>query len=353
MSSEEVRAAIIGASGYTGGELLRLLLVHPRVRVTYVTSREWAGKPVTLVHPNLKGFTTLTFSQFSWDKVGEKADAVFLALPHKVSLEYVPKLLEMGLQVIDLSADFRLKDPEQYKYWYGYEHPYPDLLKRAVYGLPELHYDELKGAKLIASPGCNATATILAAAPLVSLGFLESYNLISDVKVGSSEGGMKPREGSHHPERENTIRPYEADGHRHAAEAEQELSLVAKRDVKVSLVPHAVSSIRGAFASVHGWLSTSVDEMELWKKAVEFYKGRKFIRIIRGGLHPLPDSKFVIGSNFADIGFAIESRLKRVTMFSAIDNLMKGASGQAVQAFNVSRGWPEDEGLKIPPLRPA
>ncbi len=353
MSSDKVRVAIVGASGYTGGELLRLLLIHPRVEVTYVTSREWAGKPVTLVHPNLRGFTTLTFSQFSWDKVGEKADAVFLALPHKVSLDYVPKLLEMGLQVIDLSADFRLKDPEQYKIWYGYEHPYPDLLKKSVYGLPELHYDELKGAKLIASPGCNATATILAGAPLVASGVLGNYYLISDVKVGSSEGGMKPREGSHHPERENTVRPYEADGHRHAAEAEQELSLVAKREVKVSLIPHAVSSIRGAFASVHGWLSSDVQEIDFWKRVVEFYKGKKFVRIIRGGIHHLPETKFVMGSNFADIGFAIEARVKRITVFSAIDNLMKGASGQAVQAFNVSRGWPEDEGLKIPPLRPA
>ena len=353
MSSERVRVAVVGGSGYTGGELLRLLLIHPRVEVTYVTSREWAGKPVTLVHPNLRGFTNLTFSQFSWDKIGDKADVVFLALPHKVSLDYVPKLLEMGLQVIDLSADFRLKDPEQYKIWYDYEHPYPDLLKKAVYGLPELHYEELKGAKLIASPGCNATATIIAAAPLVASGILAQDFLISDVKVGSSEGGMKPREGSHHPERENTVRAYEAEGHRHAAEAEQELSLIAKRQIRVSMVPHAVSSIRGAYASVHAWYNSDIEEVEFWKKVVEFYRGRRFIRIVRGGIHPYPDSKFIIGSNFADVGFAIEKRVKRITMFSAIDNLMKGASGQAVQAFNVSRGFPEDEGLKIPPLRPA
>ncbi|MFP3188087.1 MAG: N-acetyl-gamma-glutamyl-phosphate reductase [Sulfolobaceae archaeon] len=347
------RVAVIGGSGYTGGELLRLLAVHSKVEVTYVTSREYAGKPISLVHPNLRGFYSMNFSHFSWDRISDKADTVFLALPHKVSLEYVPKLLEIGLQVVDLSADFRLKDPEKYKLWYGYEHPYPDLLKKSVYGIPELHYEELRGAKLIASPGCNATATILAAAPLVSSGLLDIYKLVSDVKVSSSEGGAKPTEGSHHPERQNAIRPYDADGHRHAAEAEQELSILAKREVKVSLIPHAVSSVRGALASVHGWLSTSVPELEFWKKVVDFYKNRKFIRIIRGNIHPYPDTKYVIGSNYADVGFAIEERINRITMFSAIDNLMKGAAGQAVQSFNISQGFDETEGLKLPPLRPA
>ncbi|AEE93769.1 N-acetyl-gamma-glutamyl-phosphate reductase [Acidianus hospitalis W1] len=348
-----VKVAVIGGSGYTGGELLRILSMHSKVEITLVTSREYAGKPISLVHPNLKGILNMNFSQLSLDKIGDKADTVFLALPHRVSLNYVPKLLEMGLQVIDLSADFRLKDPEEYKKWYGIEHPYPDLLKKSVYGLPELHYGELKGAKLIASPGCNATATILALAPVVGNGISTDLRFISDVKVSSSEGGMKPKEGSHHPERENAIRPYEPEGHRHAAEAEQELSLLAKKPVKVSIVPHAVSSIRGALASAHVWLNDNYDDIEIWKKIAEFYHGRKFIRIIRGGFHPYPDPKYVIGSNFADIGFAQEKRIMRLTMFAAIDNLVKGAAGQAVQNFNISRGFNEDEGLRTPPLRPA
>jgi len=348
-----VKVAVIGGSGYTGGELLRILSMHSKVEITLVTSREYAGKPISLVHPNLKGVLNMNFSQLSLDKIGDKADTVFLALPHRVSLNYVPKLLEMGLQVIDLSADFRLKDPEEYKKWYGIEHPYPDLLKKSVYGLPELHYEELKGAKLIASPGCNATATILALAPVVGNGISTDLRFISDVKVSSSEGGMKPKEGSHHPERENAIRPYEPEGHRHAAEAEQELSLLAKKPVKVSIVPHAVSSIRGALASAHAWLNDNYDDIEIWKKIAEFYHGRKFIRIIRGGFHPYPDPKYVIGSNFADIGFAQEKRIMRLTMFAAIDNLVKGAAGQAVQNFNISRGFNEDEGLRAPPLRPA
>ncbi len=348
-----VKVAVIGGSGYTGGELLRILTMHNKVEITLITSREYAGKPISLVHPNLKGILNMNFSDLSLDKIGDKAEAVFLALPHRVSLNYVPKLLEMGLQVIDLSADFRLKDPEKYKEWYGIEHPYPDLLKKSVYGLPELHYEELKGAKLIASPGCNATATILALAPVVGNGISTELRFISDVKVSSSEGGMKPKEGSHHPERENAIRPYDPEGHRHAAEAEQELSLLAKTQVKVSIVPHAVSSIRGALASVHTWLNEDYDDIEIWKKIAEFYRGRRFIRIIRGGLHPYPDPKYVIGSNFADIGFAQEKRMMRLTMFAAIDNLVKGAAGQAVQNFNISRGFSEDEGLRTPPLRPA
>lgn len=348
-----IRAAVVGGSGYTGGELLRILVVHPQVEITTVTSREYAGKPVSLVHPNLKGFLNMNFSQFSLDKIGDKADVVFLGLPHGVSLNYVPKLLEMGLQVVDLSADFRLKNPELYKFWYGIEHPYPDLLDKAVYGLPELHEEELKGAKLIASPGCNATATILALAPVVHWNMASNLRFVSDVKVSSSEGGAKPSEGSHHPERQNAIRPYEAEGHRHAAEAEQELSRLGKREVKVSIVPHAISSVRGALASSHAWLDQTLDDLDIWKKIAEFYKGKRFIRIIRGGIHPYPDPKYVVGSNFADVGFANEKRVLRLTMFSAIDNLMKGAAGQAVQSFNISRGFKEDEGLRTPPLRPA
>jgi len=349
---DKVRVAVVGGSGYTGGELLRILSTHPKVEITMITSREYAGKPVSLVHPNLRGIISQNFTTFSLDKVSEKSDAVFLALPHGVSLNYVPKLFEIGLTIIDLSADFRLKNPELYKIWYGYEHPYPDLLDKAVYGLPELHYEELKNAKLVASPGCNATATILALAPVVAYNITDNKKFISDVKVSSSEGGAKPSEGSHHPERQNAIRPYDADGHRHSAEAEQELSRIAKTNINVSIVPHAVSSVRGVLASAHSWVSTDINEIEIWKKIADFYRGRKFIRIVRGNIHPYPDPKYVIGSNFADIGFAYEKRIGRLTTFSAIDNLMKGAASQAVQAFNISMGFEEDEGLRIPPMRP-
>ncbi|BBD72455.1 N-acetyl-gamma-glutamyl-phosphate reductase [Sulfodiicoccus acidiphilus] len=346
-----IRVAVVGASGYTGGELLRLLAVHPQVEVTVATSREYAGKPVGMVHPNLRGVYSINFTQFTVDKVSEKSDTVFLALPHGVSMNYVPELLQVGVQVVDLSADYRLKDPSLYKTWYGVEHPHPDLLGRAVYGLPELHGEELKGSKLIASPGCNATATILALAPVVGWEPLGN-SFLSDVKVGSSEGGAKPSEGSHHPERQNAIRPYEAEGHRHEAEAEQELSRLSRGQVRVSIIPHAVSSVRGVLASAHAWSSSDVEETEMWRRFAEFYRGKSFIRIVRRGIHPYPDPKYVIGSNFADLGFAVDRRVRRVTTFAAIDNMMKGAAGQAVQAFNVSRGFQENEGLRIPPMRP-
>ncbi|NOZ89365.1 MAG: N-acetyl-gamma-glutamyl-phosphate reductase, partial [Crenarchaeota archaeon] len=227
-------------------------------------------------------------------------------------------------------------------------------LEKAVYGLPELHRDELKGARLIASPGCNATAAILALAPVAAeKGLADLDRVIVDVKVGSSEGGSKPTRGSHHPERENAIRPYEPGGHRHAAEAEQELSRLAGRRVRVSLVPHAVSSIRGALASGHVWLERSVAGQELLRLYTRFYMGSRFVRIVYGTPPGYPDPKYVVGSNYADVGFAVEERLGRLTAFAAIDNLVRGAAGQAVQAWNISRGWDEALGLDYPPLKPA
>jgi len=349
------RVAVLGASGYTGGELLRILATHPEAEVVYASSREYAGKPIHFVHFNLRGwYRGLRFSPFSVDRVLKaEPDVVFSALPHGAGLETTKALYEAGVQVVDLSADYRLRDPRLYKQWYGWEHPYPDLLEKAVYGLPELHRDELPGARLIASPGCNATAAVLAAAPLVREGLVEGPRLLVDVKVGSSEGGSKPTRGSHHPERENAIRPYEAGGHRHAAEAEQELSRLAGKEVKVSLVPHAVSSIRGALASAHAWLARPVSRSELLRLYAGFYRGSVFVRLVHGTPPGYPDPKYVVGSNYVDVGFAVEERVGRLTAFAAIDNLVRGAAGQAVQAWNISIGLPEDAGLRYPPLKPA
>jgi len=344
------RVAVIGASGYTGAELLRLLANHSNVEVTVATSREYADKPISMVHPHLRGIYNMKFTKFDIDKSTSLAGVFFLAVPHGASLNITPKLLEVGVTVIDLSADFRLKDPKSYEEWYSYNHPYPDLLRKSVYGMPEIHREELKGAKLVAVPGCNATATILASLPIVRKFYFDK--LISDVKVASSEGGMKPTEGSHHPERENAIRPYDAEGHRHSAEVEQELSLIAKRKVIVSIILHAVSSVRGVLASIHLWINDDLNELDIWRYIAETYRGEPFIRIVRGGIHPYPDPKYVIGSNFADIGFSMEKRAKRLTIFAAIDNMMKGASGQAIQAFNITQGYDEREGLKYAPLRP-
>ncbi|MCX8196573.1 MAG: N-acetyl-gamma-glutamyl-phosphate reductase [Acidilobaceae archaeon] len=349
----KLRAAVLGASGYTGGELLRILAFHPHVEVTLVTSREFAGKPIHYVHFNLRGYYKgLRFSPLSVDEVLKRADVVFSALPHGVGARVNAQAYEAGLRVVDLSADFRLKDPEEYRRWYGSDHPFPDLLAKAVYGLPELHREELRGARLIASPGCNATASILALAPLVRYRLIELERIVVDVKAASSEGGSNPTRGSHHPEREGAIRPYEAEGHRHAAEASQELSAIAGRRVKVSIVPHAVGAVRGALASAHAWLLEGVSREEVAKAYAESYGGEPFVRLIIASPPGYPDPKYVVGSNYADVGFAVEEELSRVTGFAALDNLMKGAAGQAVQAFNVSMGFDEGAALRMIPLKP-
>lgn len=344
---------IIGGSGYTGGELLRILANHPYAEVVIVTSREYVGKLVHQVHFNLRNvYRNLKFSSIDLDKISSSCEVVFSALPHGVSLQYVPKLLEVGLKVIDLSADFRLKNAELYKEWYGLQHPYPDLLKKAVYGLPELHRDEIKNAELVATPGCNATASILSLIPLVKHQLIDLDRIVIDVKVGSSEAGSKPSIADHHPEREGCIRPYEAYGHRHAAEVEQEISMLAGRGTRVSMVPHAVGAIRGALVSTHAWLIKDLEELEILKAYVDVYKDEPFIRIVYKVPPGYPDPKYVIGSNYADVGFAVERRVRRITSFCAIDNLVKGAAGQAVQVFNIMMNFEETTGLKIPPLKP-
>uniref|UniRef100_A0A7J3ZLA4 Putative [LysW]-L-2-aminoadipate/[LysW]-L-glutamate phosphate reductase n=1 Tax=Fervidicoccus fontis TaxID=683846 RepID=A0A7J3ZLA4_9CREN len=346
-------AAILGASGYVGGELLRLLLGHPEIRVKKAYSRRYADKPVHYVHPHLRGFYRgLRFERFD-SEVSPDADIVFNALPHGEGIHITARLVEQGIRIVDLSADFRLKDPEKYKVWYGFEHPYPDLLEKFVYGLPELNSEELRGARLIASPGCNATASILAAAPLIKEAIIDLQTIIIDVKVGSSEAGRTPYEGSHHPEREGTIRPYQAWGHRHLEEFLQEARKLTSRGLRASMIPHAVSSIRGALASVHSWLTRDLDELDLWKVYARFYRGRPFIRIVYSSTQKLPDTKNVVGSNYADVSFAKENYTGRVSGFTALDNLVKGAAGQAIQALNISLGLREEAGLEVPPLKPA
>ncbi len=353
-----VRVAVAGASGYTGGELLRLLLFHREAEVVYASSREYAGKPIHFAHPHLRGFyRSLRFSQLSIDSILKAdPDAVFMALPHGVGTRLTAELVESGMLVVDLSADYRLKDPSVYKEWYGVEHPYPDLLEKAVYGLPEIRRDELKSAKLIASPGCNATATIIAVAPLASSGLLEGI-VVVDVKAGSSEAGGKPARSSHHPEREGSIRPYSVQGgHRHQAEAEQELSRLAGKPIKVSMAAHAVSSVRGALASAHVVVGEGADASleRVWRLYASMYGKEPFVRLVHPVLSPRGiDVKYVIGSNFVDVTVGVDEKAGRITAYSALDNLVKGAAGQAIQAFNIAMGFKEEEGLYYPPLHPA
>lgn len=350
-----VKVSIIGASGYTGGELLRILASHEKVEVVYVTSREYVGKPITIVHPNLRGFFPgMKFVDVDIEKICANSDIVFINTPAGVSSKLTPSFIERGIRVIDLSPDFRLKNPEDYERWYEMDHPSKELLEISTLGLPELYRNEISNAKLVACPGCNSTAAILSLIPAVKHRMIDLDHIAVDVKVGSSEAGRTPTPGTHHPERANVIRPYDAEGHRHVAEVEQELSRIAGRSIKIAFVPHAVGCIRGALASSHVWLvDETIGEQDIWKVYALEYGKEPFIRIVRGKPHQYPDPKYVIGSNFADVGFAVDKRVGRATLFAAIDNLMKGAAGQAVQCMNIMFGFDERTGLYFPALRPA
>ncbi|MEM2440372.1 MAG: N-acetyl-gamma-glutamyl-phosphate reductase [Candidatus Bathyarchaeia archaeon] len=349
-----MKVGVIGGSGYVGGELLRLLLFHPKLEVTSVTSQKYAGEYVHTVHPNLRGITQLKFIPYNLSEIKNNCELVFTALPHGTAVKFVPELLEAGLKVIDMSADFRLKNPENYVKWYGWSHPAPELLKDAVYGLPELHRDEIKEAKLVACPGCIATSAILALAPLVKSDLIDNSRVIVDAKIGSSGGGSNPSPASHHPERAGGTRPYKPVDHRHTPEIEQELSLLSGKSVQVALTPHAVNMVRGILSTIHTFLVREAELKDVWATFRSAYESEPFVRFYRykKGLHQYPDPKIVVGSNFCDIGFELDQRLNRLVVFSAVDNLVKGAAGQAVQCLNIMLGLDEKTGLMNVGLHP-
>jgi len=343
-----MRVGIIGGSGYVGGELLRLLLAHPQVELTTVTSRKDAGEFVFSIHPNLRSLTQLKFVPLDLSQIQKNCDLVFTATPHGSSVNLVPKLLEMGLRVIDMSADFRLKNPGDYAKWYGWEHAHPEYLNEAVYGLAEFYREKIKSARLIACPGCMALATILGLAPLVKAGAIERDRIVVDTKIGSSGAGSAPSLASHHAERFGGVRPYKTIGHRHIAEIEQELNFLTNDPVTISFSPHAVNIVRGILSTIHVFPIKPLTDQEVWKIYRSYYQGEPFIRFVRykKGLHRLPDPKVVVGTNFCDIGFELDSHINRLVVLSAIDNVMKGAAGEGVQCLNVVLGVDERTGLQ-------
>jgi len=269
-------------------------------------------------------------------------------------MKLTPKLLNQGLKVIDLSADYRLKNPEDYQAWYGWKHENPELLKEAVYGLPELYRERIKNAKLIACPGCMASASILGLAPLIKNEAVEFNRIVIDVKIGSSGAGNQPSLASHHPERFGGVRPYKPVNHRHIAEIEQELSILSGKKVNVAFTPHAVNMVRGILATIHCFLTKSLLMPDIWRIYREFYKNEPFIRFVkdREGLYNLPNPKILNGINICDLGFELDERIGRIIVFSAIDNLVKGAAGQAVQCFNIMIGVDEKTGFEALSIHP-
>ena len=345
------KVSIVGGSGYVGGEVLRLLLGHPHVEVAQVTSESRAGRYVHFVHPNLRGQTGLKFVAMA-DL--EPCDLLFLALPHGMAQQHIAGLAGLAPHLIDLSADFRLHDATLYRQWYGQEHTASEWLAHFVYGLPELHRAELISASYASGVGCNATATILGLYPLFAADLVDrERGVVVEVKVGSSEGGNQSSLASHHPERSGAVRSFAPIGHRHTAEVIQELALGGPPPA-VHFSATAIELVRGVLATAHVFLKDSLTERELWRVYRQTYGDEPFVRLVkeRRGIYRYPEPKILAGSNFCDVGFALDERTGRVVVMAAIDNLMKGAAGTAVQAMNVMCGWPETTGLEFPGLHP-
>ena len=352
-----MKVSVIGASGYAGGELCRILIQHPEADVKYVTSRRYTGKPISLVNPNLIGKTRLKFVLPNIDLITKDVDLVFLATPHGQSQKIVPKLLEIGVRVIDLSADYRLKNLKSYEYFYG-THESSGLFNKAIYGLPELNEDKIKNANLVAVPGCHASSAIYGLIPVVKNNLIQPFPVIVDSKTGSTGSGASPSLASHHPIRANTIRPYGLVAHRHTAEIEETIGPLLGNEqekLKISFSAHAVDIVRGILSTIHVFLKEELESEKILYKAFRgFAKEHPFIRFTKksAGIFRLPDPKMIIGTNFCDIGFEVDPLSNRLVIVTAIDNLIKGAAGNAVQCYNIINGLPQQTGLESIPLFP-
>ncbi len=355
-----IRVSIVGASGYGGGELLRLLLGHPHVEIAQVTSEANAGSYVHSVHPNLRpGLATLRYSTYAqqplrFTSIAElqpgAADVLFLALPHGEAQRRIDHLAGLAPRIIDLSADFRLRDPAVYRQRYGEAHAAPDWLQRFVYGLPELNREAIRSGRYCSGVGCNATASILALLPLQRAGLLRPDRpIVVDVKAGSSEGGASPSLASHHPERSGAVRSFAPTGHRHEAEVIQALG---REDIHLSVT--SIELVRGVLATAHCWVEPGLSDKDLWRAYRAAYGQEPFVRIVheRSGVYRHPEPKLLAGTNLADVGWDLDPQTGRLVALTAIDNLGKGAAGSAVQCMNLMLGLPETAGLEFVGLHP-
>jgi N-acetyl-gamma-glutamyl-phosphate reductase len=341
-----IRAGIVGGTGYTGVELLRILALHPAVEVAAVTSRADAGQRVDKVYPSLRGYCNALFSLPELDNL-LACDVVFFATPNGTAMTMAAELLDRGIKVIDLSADFRIKDVKEWEKWYGMEHASPDLIAEAVYGLPEINREAIKQARLIACPGCYPTAVQLGFLPLIETAAIDVDSLIADVKSGVSGAGRKAELSSLMSETGESFKAYGVSGHRHLPEIKQGLQLVAGGNVGLTFVPHLTPMIRGIHATLYGRLTQSVDLQALFEQR---YQDERFVDVLPAGSHA--DTRNVRGSNRCQIAIHQPQGGDTVVILSVIDNLIKGASGQAVQAMNLVFGLPESQGLETVALYP-
>lgn len=348
MSSKKLNIAVIGASGYTGADLVRLAMRHPDITIKYLVAKTHAGKPMAEVFPHLGGHglpDLVDVDGVDWQGI----DAVFCGLPHGTAHSIIAKLPD-GVKVIDMSADFRLRDTDTYQQWYGLEHSAPELVKKAVYGLSEHYHDEIATADLVACPGCYPTAVLMGLLPVVKDGIIGADDLIIDAKSGVTGAGRAPKQGTLFSETGEGLSPYAIAGHRHAPEIEQEISLGAGHDVIVNFTPHLIPMSRGELVTCYARLEDGKSVDDVRTALVDAYKDRPFVRVVEEGI--LPATQHVRGSNYCLIGVFADRIKGRVIIISTIDNLVKGSAGQALQNFNLMFGLDETLGLEQLPLFP-
>ncbi|HYM68968.1 MAG TPA: N-acetyl-gamma-glutamyl-phosphate reductase [bacterium] len=346
-----VRVSVIGASGYGGAEAVRLLATHPEARLVHVTAESRVGQPIADLYPNLRGFVELVTEPADAAVLGADSDLVVVSLPSGKSATLVPELLERGARVIDVGADFRLRNASLYPVWYNFEHAAPQYLAEAAYGLTELHRDEIRGAKLVADPGCYPAAALLALTPLLRAGVVARDGIVIDAKSGVSGAGRGGAGGGYqYAETNEDIRAYGVPSHNHTAEIEQELSAQAGGDVRVTFVPHLIPMTRGILVTAYARLVRSMDGTEIAALYRDAYAGAPFVRMLPDGV--LPQTKATTGSNYCDLAVRVNTRTRTAIAVAALDNLGKGAAGQAVQNLNVMFGLPETLGLRTPGLYP-
>lgn len=345
-----INVGIIGGSGYTGVELARILCNHPEVKITAATSRQFAGKPLSSVFPNLKNRVDTVYEDSSPEQLCEKADFFFAAVPHKTAMNVVPKLLSEGKKIVDLSADFRIQDVATYEQWYQ-PHTSPELIEKAVYGLPEIHRESIAESDLVANPGCYPTSIILGLAPLLKAGAIDLRTIIADSKSGTSGAGRAANVGTLFCEVHDGFKPYKVGrSHRHTPEIEQELSALAGKEMMISFTPHLLPVSRGILSTIYATLNPGFSQSAIDELYQQMYSAEPFVRLLEEDVFPA--TQYVRGSNFCDISFKIDAVTGRIIVMTAIDNVVKGAAGQAVQNMNLMCGYEEVAGLALVPHFP-
>jgi N-acetyl-gamma-glutamyl-phosphate reductase len=346
---QKIKASVIGASGYGGAETVRLLTSHPQVEIVHVTAETQQGQTMSNLYPNLRRFVDQPMIAVDAERIGHESDVTFVSLPSGQAMRLVPTLLEQGSKVIDIAADFRLHDPTLYPAWYKFSHSAPEYLGEAVYGLPELHHDAIAKTRLVANPGCYPAASLLALMPLVRTGQIQTSGIVIDAKSGVSGAGRGGGGGFGFAETNENVRAYSVVGHNHTAEIEQELSAIAGSPVQIIFTPHLIPMTRGILATVYAPVAGDLSEEKALTLYHETYSNAPFVRVLRNAL---PETKATLGSNYCDVTIRINTRTRTAIAIAAIDNLGRGAAGQAVHNMNVMFGLPETTGLHFPGLFP-